>query len=143
MESEEDAKDTALDLRLKKRTFRGQPVKARIKTEPVVRSFYPVTAPVAPVPPVYPPLHLPFPPVVPNPMMDLSNFGYLPVPPVLETASLNVESTEAVSTEVTANTSSEDKDTVVEGDSDKTAAEEGTDGEFMGLISKISFISLF
>lgn len=127
MESEEDAKDTALDLRLKKRTFRGQPVKARIKTEPVVRSFYPVTAPVAPVPPVYPPLHLPFPPVVPNPMMDLSNFGYLPVPPVLETASLNVESTEAVSTEVTANTSSEDKDTVVEGDSDKTAAEEGTD----------------
>ncbi len=39
MDSEEEAKDTLFDLRLKKRTFRGQPVKARLKTETVVRSF--------------------------------------------------------------------------------------------------------
>lgn len=82
METEDDAKDTALDLRLKKRTFRGQAVKARIKTEPVVRSFFPVSA--APPAPVYPPLHLPFPPVVPPSMLDLSNFGYLPVPPPVD-----------------------------------------------------------
>ena len=42
MDKEEDAKDTLLDLRLKKRTFRGVSVKARLKTESVVRSFYPV-----------------------------------------------------------------------------------------------------
>jgi hypothetical protein len=48
MESEEDAKDTLIDLRLKKRMFRGQSVKGRMKTETIVRSFYPVqTAPVA------------------------------------------------------------------------------------------------
>jgi hypothetical protein len=48
MDSEEDAKDTLIDLRLKKRTFRGQPVKGRMKSETMVRSFYPVqTAPVA------------------------------------------------------------------------------------------------
>jgi hypothetical protein len=42
MDSEEDAKDTLIDLKLKKRTFRGQPVKGRLKSEAVVRSFYPV-----------------------------------------------------------------------------------------------------
>jgi hypothetical protein len=73
MESEEDAKDTALDLRLKKRTFRGQPVKARIKTEPVVRSYFPVPPPVVPQVPFG---MVPFPPVVP--------FPYLPVPPTIE-----------------------------------------------------------
>jgi len=49
MDSEEDAKDTLLDLRLKKRTFRGQSVKARLKSETMVRSFYAVKPPVAPV----------------------------------------------------------------------------------------------
>ena len=32
METEEDAKDTLLDLRLKKRLFRGQPIKGRLKS---------------------------------------------------------------------------------------------------------------
>ncbi len=55
MDSEEEAKDTLLDLRLKKRTFRGNAVKARLKTETVIRSFYPLQgAPVIPV--VYPPM---------------------------------------------------------------------------------------
>ena len=52
-ESEEFAKDTLLDLRTKKRTFRGQSVKARLKTETVVKSYFPVqTAP--PIAPVFP-----------------------------------------------------------------------------------------
>ena len=42
MDSEEDAKDTILDLKLKKRTFRGEPVKCRLKTEAVVKSYFPV-----------------------------------------------------------------------------------------------------
>lgn len=42
MENEQDAKDTILDLRMKKRTFRGASIKSRLKTESVVRSFYPV-----------------------------------------------------------------------------------------------------
>lgn len=45
LESEEDAKDTLIDLRLKKRTFRGQPVKGRVKSETIARSFYPVQPP--------------------------------------------------------------------------------------------------
>ena len=49
MDSEEDAKDTLLDLRLKKRTFRGQSVKARLKSETMVRSFYAVKPPVSPI----------------------------------------------------------------------------------------------
>lgn len=40
MESEDDAKDAILDLKLKKRTFRGAAVKARLKTEAVVKSYY-------------------------------------------------------------------------------------------------------
>ena len=52
-ESEDYAKDTVLDLRMKKRTFRGQSVKARLKTETVVKSYFPVqTAP--PIAPVFP-----------------------------------------------------------------------------------------
>lgn len=43
MDSEEDAKDTVLDLKLKKRTFRGEPVKCRLKTEAVVKSYFPVS----------------------------------------------------------------------------------------------------
>lgn len=44
MDTEEEAKQTIIDLRVKKRMFRGQPVKARLKTETVVRSFFPVQA---------------------------------------------------------------------------------------------------
>jgi hypothetical protein len=40
MDSETDAKDTLLDLKLKRRTFNGENVKARLKTEVSVRSFY-------------------------------------------------------------------------------------------------------
>lgn len=43
MESEEDAKDTLMDLKLKKRTFNGVSVKARLKTETVIRSYFPST----------------------------------------------------------------------------------------------------
>ena len=50
MDSEEDAKDTLIDLKLKKRMFRGQPVKGRLKSETVVRSFYPVQAAPAAMP---------------------------------------------------------------------------------------------
>lgn len=48
MESEEHAKDTMLDLKLKKRTFNGQYVKCRLKSEPssIIRSFYPSGAAV-------------------------------------------------------------------------------------------------
>lgn len=41
MESEEDAKDTIMDLKLKKRCFNGTPVKARLKTDAGLRSYYP------------------------------------------------------------------------------------------------------
>ncbi len=68
MDCEEDAKDTLLDLRMKKRTFRGQPVKARLKTETVIRSFYPLqSAPIVPV--GYPAMGFPGP-------MDMRAFGY-------------------------------------------------------------------
>lgn len=50
MDNEEAAKDTVLDLRMKKRTFRGKPVKAGLKTETVVKSFYPVQNTPAQVP---------------------------------------------------------------------------------------------
>lgn len=48
VESEEVAKDTILDLKLKKRTFRGGPVKARLKTEAAVKSFFPTTKVIPP-----------------------------------------------------------------------------------------------
>lgn len=124
METEEDAKDTALDLRLKKRNFRGQSVKARIKTEPVVRSFFPVSSAVPPVAPVYPPLHLPFPPVVPSPMMDLANFGYLPVPPAVDpTATPVVETAEEVPVTSEPTAVLETAEAPVE-EADKTSTEE-------------------
>lgn len=40
MESEEDAKDTIMDLKLKKRCFNGTPVKARLKTDAGLRAYY-------------------------------------------------------------------------------------------------------
>lgn len=46
MESETDAKDTLLDLKLKRRMFNGENVKARLKTEVAVRSFYSQTQPI-------------------------------------------------------------------------------------------------
>jgi hypothetical protein len=72
MDSEDDAKDTLLDLRLKKRTFRGQSVKGRLKSETLVRSFYPMQAP--PVVPnmVYPGMPMQFPGVG----------GYMGGPPI-------------------------------------------------------------
>lgn len=77
MDSEEEAKDTLLDLRLKKRTFRGHAVKARLKTETVIRSFYPLQgAPSIPV--GYPPMNFGFGYGLP---LDMSG-GMLPVPPV-------------------------------------------------------------
>lgn len=81
MESEEDAKDTLLDVKLKKRTFRGQPVKGGLKSVSMVRSFYPVMAsPV--IPPVYPGMQY-TPPygVVPNgaPMPPM-HYGYGIIP---------------------------------------------------------------
>lgn len=48
MESEEDAKDTIMDLKLKKRCFDNVPVKARLKTDAGLRSYYP-TATVLPL----------------------------------------------------------------------------------------------
>ena len=62
MDSEEDAKDTLIDLKLKKRMFRGQPVKGRLKSETVVRSFYPVqAAPAMPPAGIYPGMPMQFP----------------------------------------------------------------------------------
>lgn len=78
MESEEDAKDTLLDLRLKKRTFRGVAVKARLKTETVVRSFFPVQTAITPVVPFGGMMQS----GIPVPVVDMRAYGYmgLPVP---------------------------------------------------------------
>lgn len=81
MDTEEDAKDTALDLKLKKRTFRGQSVKARIKTEAVVRSFYPVQ-PIPSIPAVFP--VMPFAPIGVAGPIDMVPFGFVGVAPVTE-----------------------------------------------------------
>jgi len=72
MESEDDAKDTVLQLKLKRRLFRGEPVKARLKTETFVRSFYPLQ-PVVPMPPVMYPPGMQF-PGFPGPLP----YGYMP-----------------------------------------------------------------
>lgn len=40
MDSEDDAKTTLIDMRVKKRNFRGKAVKAGLKTEMAVKSFY-------------------------------------------------------------------------------------------------------
>lgn len=48
MENESDAKDTVLDLKMKKRMFNGASVKARLKSEAVVnRSHYPNNPPIS------------------------------------------------------------------------------------------------
>jgi hypothetical protein len=61
MESEEDAKDAILDLKLKKRMFRNVPVKARLKSETTVKAYF------APPPPV---------PFVPMPFINNFEIGY-------------------------------------------------------------------
>jgi hypothetical protein len=47
MENEEDAADTLLELKNRRRVFRDSPVKGRVKSEPIARSFFPVQ-PIAP-----------------------------------------------------------------------------------------------
>jgi hypothetical protein len=54
LESEDEARTVLEQIRLKKRLFRGQHIKARVKSEATVRSYYPVRAPVAP--PVFAPV---------------------------------------------------------------------------------------
>lgn len=75
-ESEDDAKDTLIDLRLKKRTFRDQPVKGRMKTETIVRSFYPVQQQPAAV--IYPNLGFP---IMGSNIMATTMYGFTPVMP--------------------------------------------------------------
>lgn len=60
LETEQDAKDTILDLKLKKRTFRGESVKARLKSETITRSFYMIPPPMpTPFAPMGYPAYLP------------------------------------------------------------------------------------
>lgn len=79
-ESEDDAKDTLIDLRLKKRTFRDQPVKGRMKTETIVRSFYPVQQqqPQQQSSVVYPNMGFP---IVGTNIMAAAMYGFTPVMP--------------------------------------------------------------
>jgi hypothetical protein len=77
MESEEDAKDTLIDLRLKKRLFRGQPVKGRLKSEavPKTSSYFPPQSPVMGMAPMMFSPSMPF--VFGSPMaMQMDPFGY-------------------------------------------------------------------
>lgn len=79
MESEDDVKDTVLDLQLKKRLFRGEKVKVRVKTESSIRSFYPVQ----PVPPIAPVLYQPYPGYAAMGMpVDMRSYPYIPTAPV-------------------------------------------------------------
>lgn len=97
MESEDDAKDTLIDLRLKKRLFRGQTIKGRVKSETIVRSFYPMQ----PVPPpiVYPGMQQ-YPPYP----IDMRTYGY-PVPPILNSNSNNSTASSSSNENGTGNTS--------------------------------------
>lgn len=86
MESEEDAKDTLLGLKMQKRTFQGAPIKARLKSETIARSYY-VQAPLGPAP-VIPPSGFPmpyYPPVPPTgffpPRGDVSKAPTSPTSP--------------------------------------------------------------
>ena len=76
-ENEDDAKDTLNDLREKGRTFRGKAVKGRVKSETVVRSYFPVqAAPMGGGMPMYPPGAIPpFPPFMAPGVMQ-PPFGY-------------------------------------------------------------------
>lgn len=77
MDSEDDAKDTLLDLRLKKRLFRGQSVKGRLKSETVVRSFYPVQAAPSMPPAIYPGMQMQYAGgFVPGPIPIDMRYGY-------------------------------------------------------------------
>lgn len=59
MESEEDAKETILQLQLHKRCIRGERVKARVKPESKIRAFFPT--PPQPLIPIVPMPFLPYP----------------------------------------------------------------------------------
>jgi hypothetical protein len=61
MDNEEDAKDTLIDLKLKKRCFRGIAVKGRLKSETVARSFYPVQPSPSMQPAIFSGMPMPFP----------------------------------------------------------------------------------
>jgi hypothetical protein len=79
MESEDDVKDTVLDLQLKKRLFRGEKVKVRVKSESSVRSFYPVPS----IPPMAPVLFQPYPGYAAIGMpVDMHSYPYIPIAPV-------------------------------------------------------------
>ena len=83
MESEDDAKDTLIDLRLKKRLFRGNQVKGRVKSETIVRSFYPMTPAAPTLYPGMPSFPLGAPILGPGPgvpLMPAPMFGYGMVP---------------------------------------------------------------
>eukprot|EP01039_Chlorochromonas_danica_P008564 gene8564-9437_t len=75
MDTEEDAKDTIIALRVNKRLFRGHPLKARLKTEAVVRSYFPTNVPTVPTP-IFP-IMQPF-PILPTPGMDVLMPYYVP-----------------------------------------------------------------
>lgn len=75
MDTEEDAKDTVIALRVNKRLFRGHPVKARLKTEAVVRSYFPTNVPTVPAP-IFP-IMQPF-PIIPTPGMEVMLPYYVP-----------------------------------------------------------------
>jgi hypothetical protein len=79
MDSEEDAKDTLIDLRLKKRLFRGHQVKGRLKSESMVRSFYPMQPPQnhQPMPSVFAP-GMQYPPVYMNNNQQMSDMHFSP-----------------------------------------------------------------
>mmetsp|Transcript_2676 Transcript_2676/g.5653 ORF Transcript_2676/g.5653 Transcript_2676/m.5653 type:complete len:743 (+) Transcript_2676:331-2559(+) len=72
MESEEDAKHTLIALRTQKRQFRGIGVKARLKTETVVRSFYPLQTPGIPASSSSAPMPYP---VMPYPGMPMGGMN--------------------------------------------------------------------
>ena len=77
MDSEDDAKDTLLYLRMKKRLFRGQSVKGRLKSETVVRSFFPVQAAPSMPPAIYPGMQMQYAGgFVPGPMPIDMRYGY-------------------------------------------------------------------
>jgi hypothetical protein len=97
-------------------------VKARIKTEPVVRSYFPVP-PAIPQFPI-----LPF-PVVP---VDLSNYGYI--------ANTQVDAT-IINSNSDATSTSENQE--VNNEDNEKIAEDGTDGIFPSTSILDSVITLF
>ena len=75
MDSEQDAKDTILDLKMKRRLFKGKALKIGLKSEHMARSFYSLNA-VPPIPAPFP-LVNPFVSYLPGGIYS----GYLHPPP--------------------------------------------------------------